>query len=421
MGAIVSLTVDGFEFIDTRNNIIPELMTVFSETDRRTRERQPDPGTDEPDDEASLPPYVEYVASVKVVKDRLNVLGFSLRNVESEFEKLKLQRINELREGIEESAYDSLTQELETLAAASFQGFLAAFRQIKEQRLPFATPIPSLRKTLVQYMLDENNDYYFGFPASDLRSSLRVILECCPDSAEVVQDITELLDCGYYDEDAPLCEIARRGLTADYPRNAPILVLTEGSTDADIIGRSLRLLYPHLAGYYFFMDFGDSRAPGGVGALVATIKAFVAAGIANRVIALFDNDTAAAVALRGLGSIVMPAHFRVFQYPPTETTKSYPTIGPTGMVDLDISGLACSLELYFGTDVLTTNGTLLPVQWRGYDEGLKRYQGEILDKRILHAKMLEKLRRCEEDPAGIDAYDWEGMRAILQLLLGAYT
>ena len=41
------------------------------------------------------------------------------------------------------------------------------------------------------------------------------------------------------------------------------------------------------------MDFEGARVSGAAGSLAALVKAFVGAGIANRVVALFDNDTAA--------------------------------------------------------------------------------------------------------------------------------
>ena len=42
-----------------------------------------------------------------------------------------------------------------------------------------------------------------------------------------------------------------------------------------------------------FMDFEGVRIGGGAGSLVNIVKAFAGAGIVNRTVALFDNDTAA--------------------------------------------------------------------------------------------------------------------------------
>lgn len=86
-----------------------------------------------------------------------------------------------------------------------------------------------------------------------------------------------------------------------------------------------------------------------------------------------------------------------------------------------MNGLAGGLELYLGREVLERpDGTLTPVQWRGYDEGMREYQGEVIDKANLQARFEEKLRVCEADSSQIGHYDWSGMRAILDLLRSAF-
>jgi hypothetical protein len=62
------------------------------------------------------------------------------------------------------------------------------------------------------------------------------------------------------------------------------------------------------------MDFGQ-RPVGGAGPLVNMVRAFAASGIANRVVALFDYDTAAADALRNLDLQSLPTNIHVRQYP----------------------------------------------------------------------------------------------------------
>lgn len=40
--------------------------------------------------------------------------------------------------------------------------------------------------------------------------------------------------------------------------------------------------------------------------------------------------------------------------------KKHPTLGPNGTSKMDINGLACSVELYLGTDILTRGNGLIP-------------------------------------------------------------
>ena len=47
----------------------------------------------------------------------------------------------------------------------------------------------------------------------------------------------------------------------------------------------------------------------------------------------------------------------------------------SGLEPLDVNGLAASIELYFGEDVLCAEqNKLTPVQWKGYNSTLRQYQ-----------------------------------------------
>jgi hypothetical protein len=273
---------------------------------------------------------------------------------------------------------------------------------------------------VTRYILGENDEFYYGFPCEDPRLLMRLGCEVVEPSTRVIQDITELVYSGYYASDERVCENALRALTARHPEDSPRIILTEGSTDAEILRETLELLYPHLVGYYTYLDFTASRSPGGAGHLVALVKAFSAAGVANRVIALFDNDTAAREARRALDSIVLSPNIAVRQYPDLPSLREYPTLGPSGMTMLDVNGLAASIELYLGADALTENGALMPVQWKGFNDSLRQYQGEVMQKARIHAAYKQKLARCKSDPSAIQTTDWTGLKAILECVFSAF-
>ena len=137
-----------------------------------------------------------------------------------------------------------------------------------------------------------------------------------------------------------MVEYADALLTADFAVSRRIIVLTEGNTDKRILERSLNLLYPHLSDYFR-----------GAGELIKIVKAFSAAGLINRILDMFDNDTAAKSALGGLKGMLPPDNIVVLKYPALESAINYPTLGPTGVVNMDVNRLAGSIELYFGNDV----------------------------------------------------------------------
>jgi len=76
-----------------------------------------------------------------------------------------------------------------------------------------------------------------------------------------------------------------------------------------------------------------------------------------------------------------------------------------------VNGLAASIELYLGIDVLRReDGSLTPVQWRGYDQSIHQYQGELLDKGEIQERFAEKLQICLSSPSRMTEFDWDGVR-----------
>jgi hypothetical protein len=88
---------------------------------------------------------------------------------------------------------------------------------------------------------------------------------------------------------------------------------------------------------------------------------------------------------------------------------------------MDVNGLACSLELYLGTDVLKTEeGEYRPIEWRGLDVKLRQYQGEVLDKGTIQDLFRSKLATCEKDVSAISRFDWSGLELVLRSLRRAF-
>ena len=60
----------------------------------------------------------------------------------------------------------------------------------------------------------------------------------------------------------------------------------------------------------------------------------------------------------------------------------------------NVNGRACGIELYCGPKALTKDdGTSCLVQWTGYVAGMKRYQGEPLDKDGIKKRFLFELEQ----------------------------
>jgi hypothetical protein len=450
MGSYAYLRVGDYPLASTKNEVDPTAVMLFTEGDKRVRVPTPVEQVryaGEPEalieelisegGEYDECPYriVEYAASLAIVRDRLDFMGYTLPRIRREFAEGMEEHIRDLTRYSEdphlsatEGAVSKYCKEVELLRQVDLDEWLRAFKYILEHDLRPGYGFRDMGPTdgsdlppLVRYLLTENWSEGVWTPFYDSRCVMRAVVEVTGVDIEVVYDLSELVFDESLQPDEDLCSWARRETAEEFIINHKLVVLTEGSTDKWAIEGAFRLLYPHLTEYYSFMDFGASKAPGSAGQLVATLKAFAGAGIVNRTIALFDNDTAAREALRGLRGVKLPDNFRVVRYPDVEWARSYPTLGPQGLTEMDVNGLAGSLEMYLGSDVLLRpDGSLTPVQWRGFAEGVKAYQGELMEKAKLHEKFASKLEECGRDPAALARYDWSGMRSIIDAIRTAF-
>jgi hypothetical protein len=202
-----------------------------------------------------------------------------------------------------------------------------------------------------------------------------------------------------------------------------LVVLTEGSSDSRILTEAVSVTHPHLIDFLRFMDFSGD-AEGSVDSLVKLVRSFIGAGIANRVVAIADNDTKAYDAMEKLKENGVPDSYRIRHYPDLPLLTSYPTLGPQSdqPVLMDINGKAGSLEMYLGQELLALNSELVPVQWKGYIEGRRSYQGSIAKREKIRIQKAfpEKVRRAHRDPGVRHQQDWSGVVAIVETILGAF-
>jgi hypothetical protein len=203
----------------------------------------------------------------------------------------------------------------------------------------------------------------------DPRTVLRLALDLADNTQSPVRyNLDELVSRGFLERGTPITDQSREERLARLARDAPLIVLTEGSLDSQLLEMAVSVTHPHLAEFLRFMDFGGG-AEGGVGRLAKLVRSFIGARIVNRLVAIADNDTAAYDALSELKRDV-PESYRIVHYPDLPLLVSYPTLGPqsSDLVFMNVNGKAGSLEMYLGRDLLTVSGELVPVRWEGLRE-----------------------------------------------------
>jgi hypothetical protein len=433
MGTYSEFLIGQYSFCETKNDVEPLIMTIFRERDKITyaeATEEIDCSETTGDTPADMYHVYQYRTSASIVRKRLDIMGFSLENVQLAFDVGIKERILEI-EAYMESANDNygylsdLKRDQDTLISSDFSSWIEAFRDILSRNLQtynyHKRDTMKDENPLIQYILYEDDyDQIYRFPCSDIRALIRIMVEVCSPEELIIQDVSGLIASGYYDPEDAICNLNIQYLTKDYSVNEKIILLAEGSTDISILRESLGILYPELLDYFSFMDFGIANVQGGTSALVATIKAFIGSNISNRIIALFDNDTAGHLAKKQLEGFSIPENIKVMTYPDIEDACNYPTIGPSGVNILNVNGLACSIELYLGSDILSRNGQSIPVQWTGYEKTLRQYQGEILDKRQVQEAFAKKVAECKRTNTIGDSDTWQSMRCLLEAIFAAF-
>lgn len=376
----------------------------------------------------------EYRLAGDHARMRLDILGFDEARVRQTFEQRIADYIRRLESEDGYVAGLPIDGEVgDRQASAEFlrsYAFASWYDTIKKYIEPsFSRPwrdYTALKKLdpVMQLVCEQDHepseDFFYGYPSHDFRLFVRAVLMACGSEDPLILDYTELVLAGYYDGTEQLADAGKRLSSSELDATGKIIVLTEGKSDSRFLSRTMELLYPEAAPLYSFLDFGLPNLEGGAGNLVRILKGMIGAGISNRIVAIFDNDSAARDAMRSLEKVDIPSNVAVLSYPEIPYAESYPTKGPTGVQDMNANGLAGSIELYFGLDILEqADGTLTPVQWKGYIKSIDAYQGELLDKHRLQNSFDELLNRIHS-PTSKSNRDWSGMEAILLSIFGAF-
>lgn len=425
MGAYAACWLDDYLVGATRKGVDPGLMDLFRANDRivvtEKGSQLPLPlrhwAREFADDQTLSVVY--YRTSVSIARDRLEIAGYTLATAREAFASTVKGEIADLEARVSgEQGAEWHREELAKMRRLQVDEWLQKLRQEFSEFELAPESTTSDERMSVAY---SGATGWGGYPGHDPRIALRLMIEALPDTRELIYDLTDLVSQEYLALDEEPHRHDGGFPRPTYPESGRTVILTEGRTDSWILQESLQLLYPHLSDYFSFMDFDGFRVGGGAGVLVNLVKAFAGAGIVNKTIAVFDNDTAARVALGTLKSVRLPMNIKVVSLPTYGFLTRYPTLGPAGLADIDVNGVAGSIELYLGRDALVdAGGALRKIQWTGFDNGVGKYQGEVLGKDDIHAAFKKKLYAAVSAPEQIVSQDWEGVRLVLGELFSAF-
>lgn len=212
-------------FFLVRESYAPAFAALFCDGERRDT-----PGPTDQDDTK-----IEFAVPVSVMRERLDVLGYNLARAQTEVARY--------------------CAGADTVERADVDEWIAA---------------------MVAPETGGDNDWLAHAEEPHLwldgRWVIRLLLDSAPDDLEFALDITEPVGCGLTKAPADLCARAFAEEHAEGAAFGTLIVLTEGSTDAEFLSGALAVLRPHLAPYVRFLDDFHNRPEGGAAALASIVR-----------------------------------------------------------------------------------------------------------------------------------------------------
>jgi hypothetical protein len=180
--------------------------------------------------------------------------------------------------------------------------------------------------------------------------------------------------------------------------------VTEGSSDAAILRHALKLLRPHLADFFDFVDMEEGYPFSGTGNVYRFVQGLISIAVQNKILVLFDNDAEGLANYRRCAALNVPANMRILSLPDLPAFTAFPAVGPDGERVSDINGRAAAIECYLDLDEKAR------VRWTGYNQTSGAYQGE-LDGKTRYMRAF--LQQCQRE----NGYDYSRIEHVLNVLV----
>lgn len=159
-----------------------------------------------------------------------------------------------------------------------------------------------------------------------------------------------------------------------------ILIVTEGSSDTDIIKKSINRLYSDIADFFDFIDMEQNYPFTGTGNLKNFVKGLSKINILNKILVILDNDTAGISVYNDIKTIDLPNNLNVITLPNYKDFDNFKCKGPQGDSLENINGQAVSIECFLDHSSIDDE---VYVRWTGFNDKLIQYQGNIEPKNLL--------------------------------------
>lgn len=418
MGTEISLTIAGMPISQAKNARGPDHGFLFQESDcQRLRSDQIDYDAIDSND-PELPELERgFSRALKLVVPRLELLGYTMKTVEAEYESIVSVYAEEQRLVAEDSgeappqvmSFEEFRRFVADVTIEHLDDTFVTGSDDEDKRIRGRFNDETLKTRIPYYSPYDRHAYsersYFGSLVEFLHPYvlLRLLAENKENLDALLQWDYGLLVSNGWAEEREFQPQARRRQT--------YLIATEGSSDTHILKRAFQLLRPDVADFFRFIDVSERHPFSGTGSLVNFAEGLAKIDVQNRIVFLLDNDAEGQSAFKKIKGFSLPVNMRAMVLPALDAFKSFPTTGPEGVALADINGRAASIECY-----LDLCGDKLPspvVRWTNYKEDVGVYHGSLQHKGQYSKAFFEL--------AGRNGYDLSKLQCALNAIVGVCT
>lgn len=328
-----------------------------------------------------------------LVVDRLNLLGHTLRYCEDEF--AFLSELNGFDRGV--FTFEALRTALSTVEVSSLsldygeggEYFGKFFRREIAPRLGLES------WTRARWPVYDPSEGMENISTSTVLHLLA--RNRSASSLPVTWAFTDIATNEYASRDSFVRKLAPQ---------ARFLIVTEGSSDANILRHAFTLLRPHIADFFDFVDMEEGYPFSGTGNLFRFVQGLISIAVQNKILVLFDNDIEGMFNYDRCTALNVPTNMRIVRLPDLPAFASIKTWGPDGQSAGDINGRAAAIECYL--DV----GDEAQVRWTSYHLRYGAYQGELEGKTRYARAFLDQAARA-------NGHDYNKIEKVLDMLVNA--
>ncbi len=364
MGSVASLGIEKMELDWGKNNYFSDHSSLFQNGDLK---EAPYYYVDDDGKPITITKRA-YSKKLASVKKRLDLLGYSIKGVECTFNQ-QLNYVNRLYDVALPFCFNDYYKVIRSIDIKNID--MASGEYLYEHDLgEYARKCVLNEISELKELTDEDNYIFSEFLENIIPYiTLRIIAENDDNlDLNVIWRVADVIDNGWVSEE----EV--KPCLSDYEK---ILIVTEGSSDTDIIRKSIHILHDDVADFFYFIDMESNYPFTGTGNLRNFIKGLSKINILNKVLVVLDNDTVGVETFNELKGLKLPKNLHITTLPSHGSFERFKCYGPHGLSYENINGRAVAIESFLDFDSVNEETF---VRWTSYNKKMKQYQGVIEPK-----------------------------------------